>query len=97
MNFLYHPGKTNVVADALSRLSKGSVAHIEDGKNELIRDIHKLARLGVRLVDSTQGNVMVHNGSESSFVSNVKTRQDLNLTLVELKEVVLKKSVEAFA
>src|SRR5688572_26991763 len=30
MSVLYHPAKANVVADALSRLSMGSVSHIED-------------------------------------------------------------------
>ncbi|WMV45413.1 hypothetical protein MTR67_038798 [Solanum verrucosum] len=32
MNELYHSGKVNVVADALSRLSTGSVAHVEEEK-----------------------------------------------------------------
>ncbi|WMV50194.1 hypothetical protein MTR67_043579 [Solanum verrucosum] len=40
---------------------------------------------------------MVHNGSESSFVMDVKSKQDLYPILVELKEAVLKKSVEAFS
>ncbi|WMV54846.1 hypothetical protein MTR67_048231, partial [Solanum verrucosum] len=35
MNVLYHPDRANVVADALSRLSMGSVAHVEDAKKEL--------------------------------------------------------------
>ncbi|WMV58725.1 hypothetical protein MTR67_052110 [Solanum verrucosum] len=43
MSVLYHLGKTNVVVDALSRLSIGSVAHIEDDKEELVRDVHRLA------------------------------------------------------
>ena len=29
MSVHYHPGKANVVADALSRLSMGTVAHVE--------------------------------------------------------------------
>ena len=29
MKFLYHPGKANVVADALSRMTMGSVSHVE--------------------------------------------------------------------
>ena len=33
----------------------GSTAYIEDEKKELVKDIHRLARLGVRLVDSTSG------------------------------------------
>ena len=40
---LYHPGKANVGADALSRLLMGSVAHIEDDKKELVRDVHRLS------------------------------------------------------
>ncbi|KAF3654575.1 hypothetical protein FXO37_16420 [Capsicum annuum] len=35
MSVLYHPGKANVVADALSRLSIGSVAHVEDSVDDL--------------------------------------------------------------
>ncbi|WMV08641.1 hypothetical protein MTR67_002026 [Solanum verrucosum] len=96
MSVLYHPDKANVVADALSRLSMGSVAHIEDNKKKLVQDVHRLSRLGVRLVDSTKGGVMVHNSSESSFVTDVKAKQGLDPTLVELKETVLKKSVECF-
>ncbi|KAH0655603.1 hypothetical protein KY285_030485 [Solanum tuberosum] len=97
ISVLYHLDKANVVADALSRLSTGSMAHIEDKKKELVRDMHRLARLGVHLVDSTKGGVTVHNGSESSFVMDVKVKQALDPILVELKESVLKKSVEAFS
>ncbi|WMV25255.1 hypothetical protein MTR67_018640 [Solanum verrucosum] len=55
MSFLYHPGKVNVVAEALSQLTVGSVAHIEDSKKELVRDIHRLDRMGDRFVDSSKG------------------------------------------
>ena len=43
MSVHYHPGKANVVEDALSRLSMGSVAHVVEEKKELVRDVHKLA------------------------------------------------------
>jgi len=97
MSVLYHPDKANVVADAASRLSMGSVTHIEDEKKELVCDVHRLARLGIQLVDSTKGGLMVHNGSASSFVVHVKSKQDLDPLMVELKESVLKKSVEVFS
>ena len=42
MNFHYHPGKANVVADALSRMSMGSKAHVKDEKKELVKNIHRL-------------------------------------------------------
>ena len=35
MSVLYHLGKANVVADALSRLSMGSISHVEDSKKKI--------------------------------------------------------------
>ncbi|WMV50068.1 hypothetical protein MTR67_043453, partial [Solanum verrucosum] len=37
MSVLYHSDKANVVADTLSRLSMGTVAHIDKDKKELVR------------------------------------------------------------
>ncbi|WMV38091.1 hypothetical protein MTR67_031476 [Solanum verrucosum] len=82
MSILYHPDNKNMVAAALSWLSMGSVSSIEDEKNELVRDVHRLARLGLGLVDSTKGGVMVPNGSKSSFVVDVKAKQGVDPTLV---------------
>ena len=45
MSVNYHPGKVNVVADALSRLSIGSVAYVEEKIKELLKDVHRFARL----------------------------------------------------
>ena len=72
MSVHYHPGKANVVVDALSRLSMGSVAHIKEERKELVNDVHRLARLGVRIMSITGSGVNVHNGAESSFVVEVK-------------------------
>ena len=58
----YHPGKENVVADALSRLSKVSVAHVEEERNELVKDVYRLARLGVRLMSISNIGVTVQTG-----------------------------------
>ena len=46
MNVHYHPGKANVVADALISMSMGSTNHLEDEK-ELVKEVQRLARLGV--------------------------------------------------
>ena len=73
MSFHYHLGKANVVAGALIRLRMGSVSHIDDEKKELVKEVHQLTRLGVRLVDtSTTGGVSVHSSSESLFVVDIK-------------------------
>ncbi|WMV54892.1 hypothetical protein MTR67_048277 [Solanum verrucosum] len=76
MGILYHPSKANGFANALSRLSMGSTAYVEEEKRELVKDVQRLARLGVRLMDSIEGGVVVMNGAESSLVSEVKEKQD---------------------
>lgn len=43
MRVHYHPGKANVVADALSIRSMGSVANVEEERKELaLQQIHLL-------------------------------------------------------
>ena len=39
---LYHPGKANVVADALSRKSADSLAHISTERRPIIKELHDL-------------------------------------------------------
>ena len=75
MNVHYHPGKSNVVADAFSRMSMESTTHVVDEKN-------RLARLGVRFVDSTSGGVSVHPSSESSLIVEVKKGQYIDPLLI---------------
>jgi len=69
----------------------GSVTHVEDGKKELVCDVHRLARLGVHLVDFNEGVVIIQNGSKLSLVSYVKAKQDLDPIIIELKQSFLKK------
>ena len=64
MSVHYHPGKANVVPDALSRLSMGSVAHVEEKIKDLVKHGHRLARLGVRLMSISDSGVTVQNGVE---------------------------------
>ena len=59
MSILYHLGKANVVVDALSKLSMGSTANVEEEKRELDKDVHRLARLRVRLMDTTERGIQV--------------------------------------
>lgn len=39
MNVIYHLSKANVAVDALSRLSMGSVAHVEKENKELDKEV----------------------------------------------------------
>ena len=65
MSIIYHPGKTNVVFDALSRLSMGSTSDFEEDKRELAKFVQRLARFGVKLMDSTERVVVVTTRAES--------------------------------
>lgn len=85
MSILYHPGKANVVADALSKMSMGSVAHVEDGKKNLAQEVHQLTRIGVYLVDSVEGSVWVQSSFESSLVFEVNKKFDRDPSLVKMK------------
>ncbi|WMV38445.1 hypothetical protein MTR67_031830 [Solanum verrucosum] len=87
MNVLYHLGKADVVVDALSRLSMGSVAHVEEEKKVLAKDVHQHARLGVCLTDTSNSGVTIHNGSESSLCV------DDPVSIVPLESVAMKDSL----
>ena len=45
----------SLVANDLSRMNMGSVSRVEKGKKDLVKEVHRLARLGVRLEDSSNG------------------------------------------
>ena len=55
MSVLYHPGNAKIVVDALSRMTMGSVSHLDEAKKDLAREVHRLARLGVRLESVSHG------------------------------------------
>ena len=59
MSVHYHLGKANVVADALSILYMSSVSHVEEKRKELVKDVHRLARLGVLLMSISDNVVTV--------------------------------------
>lgn len=52
---LYHLGKANVVANALSRKSMGSLAHIARVRSPLIGEVHELEASGVRFEITESG------------------------------------------
>lgn len=69
MSALYHPGKANVVFDALSRITMGSLSHLFNDKKDLVKEVHRFARLGVRLEDSPNiGSIVLHNSISTLVV-----------------------------
>ena len=53
-----------MVAESISRMTIGSVSHIDEYKKDLVRDVHRFARLGVRKENSSNGRVIAHDNSE---------------------------------
>ena len=66
MSVHYHPGKENVVPYGLSRFYMGSVAHVEVERKELVKDVHRIAHLRIRLMIISDDCVTVQNGEKSS-------------------------------
>ena len=62
------------------------MSHIDDEKNDLVKEVHQLSRLGVRLVGTSSGGVSIHSNSESPFVVYVKYKQHLDPILMDLKD-----------
>ena len=89
MSVIDHPCKANVVANALSHMTMGSVSHVEEVNKDLVKDVHKLDHLGAMLEDSPNGGCVVYHKSESSLVVEVKSKQHLDPLSMELKESVL--------
>ncbi|XP_075099287.1 uncharacterized protein LOC142176116 [Nicotiana tabacum] len=86
-----------MVANALSQTSMGSLAHLEAGQRPLASEVHQLASLGVRLVNSSEGRVIVRNREESSLVAEDKEKQYNNPIVVQLKEGIHKHKTLAFS
>ena len=69
---LYHPGKANVVADALSRKSMGSLAHIAVQKRHMVEEVRNCLNEGVILSVIDIGTMLAHVQVQSFLVEEVK-------------------------
>ena len=69
----YHPGKANVVADALSRKSSGSLAHISAKKRQLTKELYELYDQDLRLEVLESGALLAHLRVKSVLMDRIKT------------------------
>ena len=53
----------------------GSVSHVQEEKKDLLKDLHRLAHLGVQLEDSPNGGFMLLHNFESSLVIEVNFKK----------------------
>ncbi|XP_070056620.1 uncharacterized protein [Nicotiana tomentosiformis] len=96
IDIVYHPRKANFVEDALSRKFMGSLAHLEVYQSPLAKEVHRLASFGVRLLVSSEKEVIVQNRTESSLVVEVKEKKYNDPFLVKLKKGIQKYKTISF-
>lgn len=73
---LYHPDKANVVADALSQKSIGSLTHVTIGRIPLVKDIHGLGDMGVYLEVNDTNAILAHFWVGPMILDGIKEVQD---------------------
>ena len=84
----YHPGKVNVVVDALSRRPESSLSHMRSGYLPLLVD---LRALGVILEAEDSGALLATFHVRPLLVDQILARQSQDPQMIKLKEVIGKK------
>ena len=77
ITILYHPGKANVVANALSRKAgiMGSLAHLQVSRRPLAREVQTLANDMMRFEVNEKRGLLASVEARSSFLDKIKGRQ----------------------
>ena len=78
----YHPGKANVVADALSRKSTSSISHLKD---VYLPRLVELRSLGVRLVLTDTGALLATFHIRPVLIDRIRELQTQDPTMIKLK------------
>ena len=97
MTILYHQGKTNVVADALSQkaVSMASLAMLQVDERPLARDIQSLANSFVRIDISEPRKVLAYMEARSSLLERIRAQQFDDGDLCKIRDKVLKGEAKA--
>ena len=81
----YHPGKANVVADALSRKSSGFSAALSTAQKEIIKD---LERMGIEIVMGDSQVFMASLTIQPTLIEKIKGSQVDDAQIVKIIEEV---------
>ena len=81
----YHPGKANVVADALSRKSTDSISYL---KAVYLPKLVELRSLGVRLELTDKGALLATFHIRPVLIDRIRELQTQDQTVIKLKREV---------
>lgn len=73
-----------------------SLSYLQLEKSEIAHDIHQLASLGVRLLDSGDTGVTIQDMTTSSLVTEVKERQYEDHVLTHYRDTTPQKEKTSF-
>lgn len=88
MSFHYHPGKYNIITDALSKLSTGKSSYVDEEKKGLVKYIQRLTNLGVPFLDSEDREFIIQEVVKLSLSAMMKEEQTLDPILIQIKDDV---------
>ena len=80
----YHPGKANVVADALSRKSMGSLAHIPAEKRHPIGQLQSCIQDGVSFQVTDQWALLAQIQVRSTLIDEIGAAQKENSQILQI-------------
>lgn len=88
LNILYHSGKANIVVDALSVKSMGTLAYLQPYEIPMVKEIQRIASLGVRLDEAKNGELVGITQTHSNIMESIKSNQYEDELLVKLRDGV---------
>ena len=92
----YHPGKANVVADALSQKSGGSVAALITHQTRLLRDLEEM-QVEVRVIDPSNAKCQLNQVSiQFDLYDKIKEAQQRNAQIRKIMQKVLEEELKEF-
>ena len=78
---LYHPGRANVVADALSKKSMGSLSHIAEQKKKIVKEVHNLLNEGCSLELPNSQPMIAQFRVRLNLLDQIKAAQNSDLEI----------------